>query len=75
LGKDYEIKSTDISIPKNIKLSKIQQKNASADVSYYATVTADNYYVVKIINESVNYPELEEYTKFTDSFLEGLFLN
>jgi hypothetical protein len=75
LGADYEIKSSEISIPKNIKLSKIQKKGGSDDVSYFAAVTGDNYYMIKIINESRDYPQLNEYTKFTDSFLEGLYLN
>jgi hypothetical protein len=75
LGVDYEIKSSEVAIPKNIKLSKIQKKNSSGDVSYFAAITEDNYYMIKIINESRDYPELEEYTKFTESFLEGLYLN
>jgi hypothetical protein len=75
LGSDYEVKSSEISVPKNIKLSKIQKKGGSDDVSYFAAVTGDNYYMIKIINESRDYPELNEYTKFTDSFLEGLYLN
>lgn len=75
LGSDYEIKSSEISIPKNVKLTKIQKIDSIGDVSYFAAVTTDNYYMIKIINESKDYPELSEYTKFTDSFLEGLYLN
>jgi hypothetical protein len=75
LGADYEVKSSEISIPKNVKLSKIQKKSGSSDVSYFAAITADNYYMIKVINESRDYPELNEFTKFTDSFLEGLYLN
>jgi hypothetical protein len=75
LGKDYEVKSEDISIPKNLKLTKIQKIGDSDEINYYTTVTSDNYYVIKVVNESKNYPELDEYTKFTDSFLEGLYLN
>jgi hypothetical protein len=75
LGADYETKPGEIMIPKNIRVVKIQKKTDPKNVAYFAALTNDNYYLIKIINESKDVPELVEYTKFTDSFLENLYLN
>jgi hypothetical protein len=75
LGEKYEVKSRDVSLPKNIKVTQIQQKNDNLDETYYITVTEDNYYIIKIYNQSSRYPEFNSTTKFTESLLPNLYLN
>lgn len=72
LGKDWEIKSRDINIPNNIKLSKLQNNNGK---SYYVTVTSSYYYLIEIENQTSSYPEFKEVSQFVDKFLANLYLN
>jgi hypothetical protein len=74
LGPDFEIKSEDINIPNDFKLSKIQSKNPE-NISYYTTVTSNNYYVIKVYNQTAKYSEFSEISRFTDSILETIYLN
>lgn len=75
LGQEYEIKGENISIPSEFQLSKIQHKTNPDGVAYYTSVTLDNYYLIKVYNQTAKYPELTPITRFTDSLLEGLYLN
>jgi hypothetical protein len=74
LGKDYNLKSDDINIPNNFKISKIQAQ-ASDGVAYYTAVTTANYYVIKIYTQTSKNNDLAEINRFTDSMLENLYLN
>lgn len=75
LGGEYEIKSRDINLPKDIKITKLESKNGNKDLVYYVTVTNENYYIFKLYNQTSKYPELNEQSRFTDTFLQGLYLN
>jgi hypothetical protein len=75
LGANYEAKPVQISIPKDIKLIKIIQKTGDKTTNYYTAVTQDNYYVIKVTNQTTLNSEFDEYTKFTDKFLDELYLN
>lgn len=72
LGDGWVIKSQDIHIPNNIKLSKLENKEGKA---YYTTVTAGYYYVIQIENQTQPYPEFKEVSQFVDKFLANLYLN
>ena len=75
LGKDYKVDTQETTLPKNVKIFKIYRPADGPGVNYYASITSDNYYVIKVVNESSVYPDLEQYTKFTNGFIEGLYLN
>jgi hypothetical protein len=75
LGDKYEIKSRDITLPKSLKVTQLQQKDKNLDEVYYVTVTEDNYYIIKVYNQGARYPEFSAATKFTDSLLPNLYLN
>ncbi len=75
LGDQFEIKSRDINLPKEIKVTKIQSKDNSEDIVYYATVTEDSYYLIKIYNQASRYPEFDDSTRFTENLLSALYLN
>jgi hypothetical protein len=74
LGSSYKVGKSDTKIPKDIILTQI---DSSKDVKkqLYTAVTNDNYYVISIQQDSKNTPSLSEYSKFSDSFFENLFLN
>jgi hypothetical protein len=71
----YEIKDSNIEIPKNIKLTKIETSINSDNISYYTTVTSDNYYIIKVYNQTSKDSKYNKITKFTNSILENLYLN
>ena len=75
LGKDYEIKSKEISLPKGFQVSKIQNKQQNEGFSYYTTLTTENYYLIKIYNQLTEYPEYSSVSTFTDNILNNLYLN
>jgi len=75
LGSDYEVKAKDILIPRNLKVWKIEKKGRSENISYFTLVTTENYYIIKVYNETSRYPELSEISKFTDTILQKLYLN
>jgi hypothetical protein len=75
LGSDYEIKAKDILIPRNLKVWKIEKKGRTENISYFTLVTTENYYIIKVYNETSKYPELSEISKFTDTILQKLYLN
>lgn len=75
LGNAYELKSEDVNLPKDFKVSKIQAKEDLDSVSYYTAVTQDNYYLIKIYNQTSKFSDLNELSRFTDSFLQNLYLN
>ena len=75
LGDKYELKLGDVTLPKDIKVSKIQPKDGTQDQIYYVTVTEDNYYVIKVYNQAQRYAEFENVSKFTESLLPSLYLN
>jgi len=74
LGGDYTLASTSVSIPKDLKLSKLTSKNAT-DATYYTAVTKQNYYVIKVYNQTSKYSELVDYTRYTDKMLNNIYLN
>lgn len=73
LGADFSLKSQDINLPNNIKLSKIESDQSNQ--VYYTAVTSNYYYVIQISQETSAFPEFEEINKFVESFLGGLYLN
>lgn len=76
LGKNYEIKDKNFQIPKEIKLTKIEAlNNPELEAIYYTGVTSDNYYIIKIYNQTESDKKYEKITKFTDSILSSLYLN
>jgi hypothetical protein len=75
LGTSFEIREKDIEIPKAVKLTKILENNNTGTTAYYTTKTEENYYVIRVVNQSVPYPDLSAYTEFTNSFIPGLYLN
>ena len=75
LGNDYRIVSENITLPKNIKATKIESIDSSNLIDHYVVVTEENYYVIKIYNQSLRYSEFSETTEFTNSLLEYLYLN
>lgn len=75
LGSDYEVKAKDILIPRNLKVWKIEKKGRSENISYFTLVTTENYYIIKVYNETSKYPELSDISKFTDTILQKLYLN
>jgi hypothetical protein len=68
-----EIISRDISIPKDVKLTKIQIKN-SKEV-YYTTATTENYYILKTYQETENSQDYQEINKYFEEILNNLYLN
>jgi len=75
LGSSYEIKSEDVNLPKDFKVTKIQIKNDPESTAYYSAVTQDNYYLIKIYNQTSKYSDLNELSRFSDSLLQNLYLN
>jgi hypothetical protein len=74
LGPTYRVGKSDIKIPKDIILTQIDSSKDNKK-QLYTAVTNDNYYVITVQQDSKNISSLSEYTKFSDSFLEHLYLN
>jgi hypothetical protein len=76
LGADYIISSENITIPKDIRVSKITKNNPSkTDPTYYVAVTSNYYFVINVTNETSIDPEFVEVTRFTDRIIDNLYLN
>jgi hypothetical protein len=73
LGGDYQVQSQDVVLPKDIKVTRIATSNPS--LAYYVAVTSDNYYVFKISNQTAQYSDLADLSRFTENLLESLYLN
>lgn len=74
LGVDWVQKETDVTIPKEIKLTKFtSSKNQTDEV--YTALTTDNYYLIKIYNQTTKYTDLAELSRFSDGILDYLYLN
>lgn len=74
LGGNYTLASEKIKVPKQFELRKFVPRSKD-DPTYYVTVTADNYYVIKLYNQTAAYPEFTEDTRFTDKLIPALWLN
>jgi hypothetical protein len=74
LGSGYRVGGSETKIPKDIILTQIDStKDTKKQI--YTAVTNDNYYVISIEINSKTIPSLSEYTQFSDTFLENLYLN
>lgn len=76
LGPDYITSSENISIPKDVKISKITKNNPSpVDPTYYVAVTSNYYFVINVTNETAPDSEFVEITRFTDKMINSIYLN
>ena len=75
LPSSFEITSKDIIIPRSFKISRIEDKDKTGGIVYYTAVTTDNYYIIKIYNQTKDYQEFLSVNRFTESILQNLFLN
>ena len=74
LGSEWTVKDTLATLPKSIKLTKyISSINPNDEI--YTALTADNYYLIKIYNQTTKYADLAELSRFTDGILDTLYLN
>lgn len=74
LGSEYSLASEKVKVSEQFELSKFTPQSQD-DPTYYATVTTDNYYLIGVYNQTAEYSEFIEYTRFTDSLVPGLWLN
>ncbi len=74
LGSGWVQQETSITLPKDIKLTKYSNPNVQSD-EIYTALTADNYYLIKVYNQTVRYPDLAEISRFSDGILDYLYLN
>jgi hypothetical protein len=74
LGSGWVVQETNITLPKDIKLTKYTNPNVQTD-EIYTALTADNYYLIKVYNQTTRYPDLAEISRFSDSILDYLYLN
>jgi hypothetical protein len=74
LGSGYRVGRSDMKIPKDIILTQIDSTKDNKK-QLYTAVTNDNYYVIAIQQDSKNISSLSQYSQFSDSFLENLYLN
>ena len=74
LGEDFSLESSDINIPKEVKLSKISAKDESG-ISYYTTVTNDYYYLIKAYDQNQGVVGFEQVNSFNENILSWIYLN
>lgn len=74
LGPDWVQKGSLINLPKDIKSTKYTNSKLPTN-EVYTTLTADNYYLIKVYNETSKYPDLSELSRFTDGILDSIYLN
>ncbi len=74
LGENYDAHSNKIAIKNNREVIKIES-NKPSDPVYYVSITDDNYYVIKIVNETTKDTEFVEISRFTDLLLNNTWLN
>ncbi len=75
LGEDYTLDPKTFTFAKNIPVKKIVSTQGQNNVFYYATVTSDNYYLIKVFNQTLDFDSLSEYTDFINSLESTLYLN
>lgn len=75
LGNNFKLVSNDIIIPRNFKISRIDSQDKNIGYNYYVAVTNDNYYIIKIFNQSIGISDLKDVNRFTDNILGWLYLN
>jgi hypothetical protein len=74
LGESYNAHSNKIAIKNNREVIKIES-NKPTDPIYYTSITDDNYYVIKVVNETTKDTEFVEISRFTDLLLNNTWLN
>jgi hypothetical protein len=74
LGSSYSLTSERIQVSDQFELAKFIPQSQD-DPTYYVTVTTDNYYLITLYNQTAEYPEFTDHTRFTDSLVPGLWLN
>jgi len=74
LGAGWVVQETNVTLPRGIKLTKYTNQNVQSD-QIYTALTADNYYLIKVYNQTTRYPDLAEISRFSDSILDSLYLN
>ncbi len=74
LGSSYTLGSEQIKVSDQFELAKFVSQSQD-DPTYYATVTTENYYLIKIYNQTSEYSEFIDYSRFTDNLIPNLWLN
>lgn len=74
LGTTYVLDSNKVKVSGQFELNKLNPKSKD-DPVYYTTVTADNYYIIKLYNQTAPYSEFLSETRFTDQLVPSLWLN
>ncbi len=74
LGKNYLKSNQILTVSNQFDLVRFSPKSKD-DPTYYVTMTFDNYYVIKVFNQTERFPEFIDYTRFTDKLISGLWLN
>lgn len=75
LGETYTQTPRPVELPKSIIARKIINTADQDNVYYYVSATLENYYVIKVYNQTLNYPKLSDYTNFVGNLEETLYLN
>jgi hypothetical protein len=74
LGVDWVQKDESLTLPKDIKTTRYSNSKLPNN-EVYTTLTADNYYLIKVYNQTTSYPDLSELSRFTDGILDSIYLN
>jgi hypothetical protein len=74
LGSDWLEKGEATTLAKDIKATKYTNSKLPTN-EVYTALTADNYYLIKVYNQTTSYPDLSELSRFTDGILDTLYLN
>ncbi len=74
LGAKYIQAGQPIVVSEQFSLTKFTPKSKD-DPVYYVTLTLENYYLIKVFNQTEKFPDLINYTRFTDGLIERLWLN
>jgi len=74
LGNKYIQASQPLVVSNQFSLTKFTPKSKD-DPVYYVTLTSENYYLIRVFNQTEKFPDLIDYTRFTDSLIDKLWLN
>jgi len=74
LGDDYTLSESIIELSNNRTALKIDSSKIDG-IAHYVSVTQENYYVIKVYNQTTKHPDLVEYSRFSDIILSSLYLN
>ena len=74
LGNQYIQASQPLLVSNQFSLTKFTPKSKD-DPVYYVTLTLENYYLIRVFNQTEKFPEFINYTRFTDGLIDKLWLN